>query len=55
MMKEYVTPELEVIEFDAEDIIQTSLEDGGENGSIGGEGNGGDAGIWSLRPNKEVY
>lgn len=49
-MKEYVTAEIEIIEFSEEDIIRTStLTDGGSEGTIGGEGDGGDAGIWSLR------
>ncbi len=44
-MKEYVSPELEVIEFAAEDIIQTSnvLENGGDSGEVGGTG---DSTIW---------
>ena len=45
-MKEYISPELEIIEFAEEDIIQTSLEDGGDEGTPGGSG---DSSIWSLR------
>jgi len=45
-MKEYISPELEIIEFSEEDIIKTSLEDGGEEGTVGGNG---DSSIWSLR------
>ena len=51
-MKQYVTAELEIIEFSEEDIIRTSLTDGGNEGSIGGEGDGGDSGIWSLKDNQ---
>ena len=48
-MKEYIKAELEIIEFSEEDIIRTStLIDGGSEGTIGGEGGGGDAGIWKL-------
>ena len=49
-MMEYVTAEIEIIEFSEEDVISTSgLFNGGNEGSIGGDGDGGDAGIWSLR------
>ena len=41
-MREYISPEIEVVEFDAEDIIQTSLADGGDNGNLGE----GDSSIW---------
>ncbi len=36
MKNEYMSPELEIVKFSDEDIITTSLVDGG------GEGNGGD-------------
>lgn len=45
-MKEYISPELEIIEFEEEDIIQTSLTDSGDEGTPGGSG---DSSIWSLR------
>ena len=36
-MKEiYTAPEMEIIAFDAEDVITTSLTDGGTEGEIGG-------------------
>lgn len=47
-MKEYVLAEIEVIEFEEKDIIQTSLEDGGEGGTVGSGGTG-DSSIWSIR------
>ena len=38
-MKEiYTVPELEIIEFDNEDVITTSLTDGGTGGDMGGNG-----------------
>lgn len=43
-MKEYVSAELEIIEFSEDDIIQTSLEEGGDSGSV----EGGDSSVWSL-------
>ncbi len=39
-MKEiYTAPEMEIIAFDAEDVITTSITNGGTEGEIGGGGN----------------
>ncbi|SHM87343.1 MULTISPECIES: hypothetical protein [Ruminococcus] len=35
-MEKYTTPELEIIKFDAEDVITTSFGNGGESGDMGG-------------------
>ena len=38
MKEKYIAPEMEIIEFDAEDVITTSLVDGGSGGDFGGNG-----------------
>lgn len=37
-MEKYTAPELEIIEFDAEDVITTSLTGGGDASDFGGDG-----------------
>lgn len=35
MKEKYTSPEMEIIEFDSEDVITTSLTDGGTAGDFG--------------------
>ncbi len=39
MKKKYVTPEMEITKFEAEDVITTSFVDGGELGDVGTDNN----------------
>lgn len=36
--EKYTSPEMEIIEFDTEDVITTSLTGGGTAGDVGGNG-----------------
>ncbi|WP_295084586.1 hypothetical protein [Ruminococcus sp.] len=38
MKQKYIAPEMEIIEFDAEDVITTSLTDGGTADDFSGNG-----------------
>ena len=38
MKEQYSAPEMEIIEFETEDVITTSLTDGGTGGDMGGLG-----------------
>ena len=36
--EQYTTPAMEIIEFESEDVITTSLINGDKHGDVGGEG-----------------
>lgn len=38
MKEKYTAPEMEIIEFDTEDVITTSMTNGGTAGDFGGNG-----------------